>query len=104
MGRTYSLKIGEGFFTSQCISSLRTMSEGSELVLVCIKVLLAAARGGGVLRCIGLEPTLADEVALDIGEAASSVRVVLNHLVESGKATRISDMELTIDTDCRRWD
>ena len=78
--RYYWLKLKEDFFADRSIKKLRSMDRGDALVIVYLKLLLAALSGGGKLAYTGLEEDPASEFALVIDERPEDVAAAMAFL------------------------
>lgn len=82
--RYYWLKLQEDFFESKRIKKLRRIAGGDTYTIIYLKMQLMAMKRGGVLEYTGLEPTFAEELALDLDESADNVSVTINFLLSCG--------------------
>lgn len=82
--RYYWLKLQEDFFESKRIKKLRRIAGGDTYTIIYLKMQLMAMKRGGVLEYTGLEPTFAEELALDMDESADNVAVTINFLLNCG--------------------
>lgn len=82
--RFYWLKLQEDFFDSKRIKKLRKLAGGDTYTIIYLKMQLLAMKKNGILEYTGLEPTFADELALDIDESADNVSVTVNYLLSCG--------------------
>lgn len=79
--RYYWLKLQDGFFDSKRIKKLRRLAGGDTYTIIYLKMQLLAMKNGGVLEYTGLEPTFAEELALDLDESPDNVAVTINYLL-----------------------
>ena len=82
--RYYWLKLREDFFGSKRIKKLRKLAGGDTYTIIYLKMQLLAMKSEGVLEHTGLEPTFAEELALDLDEEADNVSVTVNYLLNCG--------------------
>lgn len=82
--RYYWLKLPSDFFDSKRIKKLRKLAGGDTYTIIYLKMQLLAMKCNGVLEYTGLEPTFADELALDLDEEADNVAVTINFLMSCG--------------------
>ena len=82
--RYYWLKLQEDFFKSKRIKKLRKIAGGDTYTIIYLKMQLLAMKSGGVLEYTGIEPTFAEELALDLDEEAENVTVAVNYLLSCG--------------------
>lgn len=90
--RYYWLKLHDDFFDSKRIKKLRKMAGGDTYTIIYLKMQLLAMKTDGVLKWTGLEPNVADELALDIDESPDDVRVTLAYLLSCGLAETSDDV------------
>lgn len=76
----YWLKLKTGFFDQLKLKKLRREEGGDRLLIVYIKILLLSVPNEGKIVFEGLEPTLADELALSLDEDPGDVQQVLDFL------------------------
>ena len=91
--RYYWLKLKEDFFSSKRIKKLRGMAGGDTYTIIYLKMQLQAMKNGGVLEYTGLEPTFAEELALDLDEKPENVDVTVNYLLRCGLLETSDDRE-----------
>jgi len=84
--RYYWLKLHDDFFNSKRIKKMRRMAGGDTYTIIYLKLQLMAMKKDGVLTFSGLEPTFAEELALDLDEEVDDVRMTLAYLVSCGLA------------------
>ena len=82
--RYYWLKLQDDFFGSKRIKKLRKLAGGDTYTIIYLKMQLLAMKQGGVLVYTGLEPTFAEELALDIDEDDDNVAVTVSYLLSCG--------------------
>lgn len=96
--RYYWLKLEEGFFRQKEIKKLRKLAGGDTYTIIYLKMLLRSLENNGVLYYEGVEPTFAEEIALDIEEDEENVSVVLNFLQSRGILVEKSPDEILLVT------
>lgn len=74
------LKLKSGYFDTKQIKKLRRMAGGDTYTIIYLKMQLKALSTGGVIQFTGLEPNVADEIALDLDENPDDVRMTLAFL------------------------
>ena len=84
--RYYWLRLHDDFFDSKRIKKLRRIAGGDTYIIIYLKLQLKAMKTDGLIEYTGLEPTFADELALDLDENPDDVRVTLNYLLSTGLA------------------
>ena len=87
----YWLKLKTGFFNQIKLKKLRKMENGEKLLIVYIKLLLLSVPDEGKIVFEGLEPTLADELALSLDEESEDVQQVLDFLDRYDLIEEIAD-------------
>lgn len=80
------LKLKEDFFQSKRIKKMRKLPGGDTLMVIYLKMQLKAIKTDGIIEYTGIEPTIADEIALEIDEDVDSVRMCLTYLLSCGLA------------------
>ena len=93
--RFYWLRLQNGFFQSRRVKKMRRMPGGDTNVVIYLKMQLASLCTGGVIEYVGLEDTLAEEIALDIDEDVDAVESCLDYLLKYGLAEEYSDGSTT---------
>ena len=78
------LRLQHDFFQSKRIKKLRRLAGGDTYTIIYLKMQLKAILNKGVLTYTGIEPTFAEEIALDIDEEADNVSVTVNYLLSCG--------------------
>lgn len=91
--RYYWLKLQEDFFDSKRIKKLRRIAGGDTYTIIYLKMQLLAMKRNGVLEYTGLEPTFAEELALDLDEDEDNVSVTVNYLLSCGLLETSDDRE-----------
>lgn len=91
--RYYWLKLQEGFFDSKRIKKLRRIAGGDTYTIIYLKMQLLAMKRDGMLEYTGLEPTFAEELALDLDEEPDNVSVTVNYLLSCGLLETADDRE-----------
>ena len=74
------LKLKTGFFNQPKLKKLRREEGGDGLLIIYVKILLLSVPNEGKIVFEGLEPTLADELALSLDEDPEDVQQVLDFL------------------------
>ena len=92
--RYYWLKLHDDFFNSKRIKKMRRMAGGDTYTIIYLKLQLMAMKKDGVLTFSGLEPSFAEELALDLDEEVDDVRMTLAYLVSCGLAESNGDATL----------
>lgn len=82
--RYYWLKLQDDFFKSKRIKKLRKIAGGDTYTIIYLKMQLLAMKKDGILEYTGLEPTFADELALDLDEEPENVSVTVSFLLSCG--------------------
>lgn len=82
--RYYWLKLKSDFFDSKRIKKLRRLAGGDTYTIIYLKMQLLAIKTGGELTYTALEPTFAEELALDLDESVDDVRMCLTYLQSTG--------------------
>lgn len=82
--RYYWLKLQHDFFQSKRIKKLRKLAGGDTYTIIYLKMQLKAILNDGILTYSGIEPTFAEELALDIDEEPENVLVAVNYLLNCG--------------------
>lgn len=86
--RFYWLKLKEDFFDDKVIKYLRRLPEGSNLVIIYLKMQLKSLKTEGLLKYDGILPTCEDELALLLDEDPMLVRGAINALEKMGVVER----------------
>ena len=94
--RYYWLKLQDGFFDSKRIKKLRRLAGGDTYTIIYLKMQLLAMKSGGVLEYTGLEPTFADELALDLNEEPDNVGVTISYLLSCGLLETADEKEFFV--------
>lgn len=89
----YWLKLQEDFFSSKRIKKLRKLAGGDTYTIIYLKMQLIAMKNGGILEYTGLEPTFAEELALDLDEEADNVSITVNYLLNCGLLETSNNIE-----------
>ena len=82
--RYYWLKLQEDFFKSLRIKKLRKLAGGDTFTIIYLKMQLMTLKSDGILQYKGIEPTFAEELALDMDESADNVDITLRYLLSCG--------------------
>lgn len=94
----YWLKLNEGFFRQKEIKKLRRIAGGDTYTIIYLKLLLRSLSNNGFLYYEGIEPTFAEELALDIDEEVENVSVTLSYLHRYGILEEKSEDEFFLLT------
>lgn len=86
--RFYWLKLKEDFFDDKVIKYLRRLPEGSNLVIIYLKMQLKSLKTDGLLKYDGILPTCEEELALLLDEDPMLVSGAINALVKMGVVER----------------
>ena len=92
----YWLKLKTDFFNQPKLKKLRREEDGERLLIVYIKILLLSVPNEGKIVFEGLEPTLADELALALDEDSEDVQRVLEFLNQYGLIEEIAKNEFVL--------
>ena len=87
--RFYWLKMREDFFQQKFIRLLLNRPEGTELVLLYIKLLLSTISGEGTLSFDHMEGTLAEELAIQLDCDKALIARLLDLLEQCGRLERL---------------
>ena len=82
--RYYWLRLQEDFFKSLRIKKLRKLAGGDTFTIIYLKMQLMTLKTGGVLHYKGIEPTFAEELALDMDESPDNVDITIRYLLSCG--------------------
>lgn len=82
--RYFWLKLNQDFFDSKRIKKLRRMAGGDTYTIIYLKMQLLAMNNDGIITWTGLEENIADELALDLDEAADDIKVTLTYMLHCG--------------------
>ena len=82
--RYFWLKLNQDFFDSKRIKKLRRMAGGDTYTIIYLKMQLLALNNDGIITWTGLEENIADELALDLDEAAENIKVTLTYMLHCG--------------------
>lgn len=83
--RYFWLKLKKDFFSdNNKIKKLRKLAGGDTYTIIYLKMMLSTLESGGVITYEGIEPTLAEEIALSIDEEPDNVSVTVNFLLTYG--------------------
>lgn len=82
--RYYWLRLQEDFFKSLRIKKLRKLAGGDTFTIIYLKMQLMTLKTGGVLHYKGIEPTFAEELALDLDESPDNVDITIRYLLSCG--------------------
>ncbi len=91
--RYYWLRLQENFFKSLRIKKLRKLAGGDTFTIIYLKMQLMAIKSDGVLTYKGVEPTFAEELALDMDENADNVDITIRYLLSCGLLETSDDRE-----------
>ncbi len=82
--RYYWLKLKKDFFETKIIKKLRRIAGGDTYCIIYLRMLLMSTDNDGVLFFDGIEDTLIDEIALELGESVENVQATIGILLSSG--------------------
>ena len=91
--RYYWLRLQEDFFKSLRIKKLRRLAGGDTFTIIYLKMQLMTLKSDGVLTYKGVEPTFAEELALDMDESADNVDITIRYLLSCGLLETSDDKE-----------
>lgn len=91
--RYYWLKLQDDFFESKRIKKLRRLAGGDTFTIIYLKMQLLAMKRDGILEYTGLEPTFAEELALDLDEEPDNVSLTIAYLLSCGLLETSDDKE-----------
>ena len=91
--RYYWLRLQENFFKSLRIKKLRKLAGGDTFTIIYLKMQLMAIKSDGILTYKGVEPTFAEELALDMDESADNVEITVRYLLSCGLMETADDKE-----------
>lgn len=80
------LKLEREFFRRKEIKKLRRQAGGDTYAVIVLEMALLSLENDGILIFSGLEDDMYDEIALELDEEASNVRVALDYLLKTGWA------------------
>ena len=98
--RYYWIRLKEDFFDSIRIKKLRKLAGGDTYTIIYLKMQLRAMKTDGVLKYQGVEPTFAEELALDIDEDVDNVSVTLQFLEKCGMIEGFTESEYFLPEAC----
>lgn len=78
------IKLKKDFFRSKEMKLLRRIAGGDTYTIIYLKMLLASADSGGILKYESICESIAEEIALDIDEEIENVEVTLTYLKSKG--------------------
>lgn len=78
------LKLKEDFFRDKRIKKLRRIAGGDTYTIIYLKLQLLSLKNNGALIYEGIEPTLEEELALEIDEEEDNVKVALAFMFTNG--------------------
>ena len=78
------LKLKEDFFRDKRIKKLRRIAGGDTYTIIYLKLQLLSLKHNGTLIYEGIEPTLEEELALEIDEDEDNVKVALAFMFTNG--------------------
>lgn len=79
--RIYWLELPQGFLDSLVVKKLRLMAGGDTYTIIALKILLKGLSEDSVIKYQGIEDTFAKELALELGEKAIDVEIVVGILL-----------------------
>lgn len=82
--RYFFLKLPEDFFRCKEIKKLRKIAGGDTHVIIALKILLLGLKNDNRIFFDGVEEDLADELALEIDEDETNVKMVMHYLFSIG--------------------
>lgn len=82
--RYYWLKLKEDYLDSPKIKKLRKIAGGDTFTIIYLKMQLLSVKNQGVILYEGIEPTVAEELALKLNEDVDNVKVTLSYLSSQG--------------------
>lgn len=85
--RYYWLKLREDFFRRREARKLRTLENGDTLLIIYMEIMLLTLQTDGIYHYMGLEDSVAKELALELGEDADTVDYLLGTLLNWGVIT-----------------
>jgi predicted phage replisome organizer len=91
--RYYWLRLQEDFFKSLRIKKLRRLAGGDTFTIIYLKMQLMTLKSDGILTYKGVEPTFAEELALDMDENADNVDITIRYLLSCGLLETSDDKE-----------
>lgn len=89
----YWLKLKNNFFTDKRIKKLRKIAGGDTYTIIYLKLQLLSLENDGILIFEGVEPTFAEEMALEIDEDVDNVKITLSFLLQNGLIEETKDNE-----------
>lgn len=96
--RYYWLKLKEDFFRQKEIKKLRRIAGGDTFTIIYLKMLLMSLKNDGRLYYDGIEDDFVSELALDIDEDESNVKMTVGYLLSSGILVQNNSDEFEILT------
>lgn len=98
--RFYWLKLKENFFDEFYIKTMRILDNGSEMVIIYMKIMLSALNSKGKIKYRNILPSCYEEIAITINEDAEKVHETLDFLVKTGKAVINDDGDILLTELC----
>lgn len=89
--RYYWLKLPDTWFDQKPIKKLRRIAGGDTYTIIYLKMLLKSIKNDGKIFFEGVEPTFAEELALDLDENEDDVQVTINFLLAQHLMTADSE-------------
>ncbi len=86
--RLYWLKLKDNFFERLDIKAMRMFEDGSDMVIIYIKMLLSALNSEGKIVYQNIMSDCEEEIALTINEDTEKVRKTLEFLIKIGAAAK----------------
>ena len=80
----YWLKLPKDFFEDRAIKKLRSIAGGDTYTIIYLKMLLRTLEDDGKFVYEGIEDSIVEEIALDIGEKEEDVSVAISYLIKKG--------------------
>lgn len=91
MTKTYFwIKLFADFFDQKEIKKLRKIAGGDTFTIIYFRLMLLSLNTKGELYWEEIEPSIAEELALDLGEKLDDVRATLSYLISVGLAEELS--------------
>ncbi|MBY7733463.1 phage replisome organizer N-terminal domain-containing protein [Francisella philomiragia] len=99
--RYYWLRLKDDFFTTKEIKIIRKMPSGSEILIVLLKLQIAALKTGGLIEIDGICDSVEEELSIIIDEDPKVIKLALIalakfHLIAN---TKDSDIEVLLHDD-----
>jgi len=85
------LKLHKDFFKSREIKKLRKTAGGDTFVIIYLKMQLLSIESNGIIEYEGIEPTFAEEMALELDEEESNVNATVLFLESMGMLKQVEE-------------